>query len=233
MLGTIHSEAVRLGETINRYLDLTRLESGAQPLHLTRVPCRQLIDGCVRNLSLLAAERRIDLASRVDPTLPDLLVDAPLLTQAVSNLLSNAIKYSPPGTEVVIAAELNRRRLWRSECGIRGSGFPRKRARKSLKSSTAWGATPPRASSAPGWGLPLVKEIVERHGGRMSVESGPGAGSTFTIHLPLQPRAFPRSSLTHCPEIPARPLLSSATLPLILLPISRCHLHRPGAKPHQ
>ena len=189
MLGTIHSEAARLGETINRYLDLTRLESGAQPLHLTRVPCRQLIDGCVRNLSLLAAERCIGLASRVNPTLPDLLVDAPLLTQAVGNLLSNAIKYSPPGTEVVIAAEL-------SDAGVairvrdQGLGIPEEAREKifekfyRLRRDTASGVV------GTGLGLPLVKEIVERHGGRMSVESGPGAGSTFTIHLPLQPQAF-------------------------------------------
>ncbi|MGH9940014.1 MAG: CHASE2 domain-containing protein, partial [Blastocatellia bacterium] len=107
MLRTIHSEAVRLGEMINRYLDITRLESGAQPLHLAPVSCQQLVAGCVRNLTLLAAERRISLVSRVNPAAPALRADAQLLTQAVNNLLSNAIKYSPPDTEVIIAAEPN------------------------------------------------------------------------------------------------------------------------------
>src|SRR5262249_24046552 len=107
MLRTIHSEAVRLGEMINRYLDLTRLESGAQSLHLTPVSCHQLIAGCVRNLALLAAERGINLKAQINPTAPTLRADEQLLTQAVNNLLSNAIKYSPPGAEVVIAAELN------------------------------------------------------------------------------------------------------------------------------
>src|SRR5215510_1011301 len=83
MLRTIHSDAVRLGEMINRYLDLTRLESGAQPLHLSPVFCQQLISCCVRNMTLLAAERGISLKSQVNPAAPALRADAQLLTQAV------------------------------------------------------------------------------------------------------------------------------------------------------
>jgi signal transduction histidine kinase len=184
MLRTIHSEAVRLGEMINRYLDLTRLESGAQPLRLTQVSLEPLIAGCVRNLSLFAAERRVGLSARINPSLPSLRVDEQLLTQAVNNLLGNAIKYSPPETEVVIAAELNHANLMIS-VRDQGFGIPEEARERIFEKFYRLGRDAASEVVGAGLGLPLVKEIVERHGGRVTVESAPAAGSTFTIHLPL------------------------------------------------
>ncbi len=105
MLDLIHSESVRLGETINRYLDLTRLESGAQSLQLESVNVAQLIETCLRNVTVMAAERGISLTSECSPDVPALRGDLQLLTQALSNLLSNAVKYSPPDTTVLVRAE--------------------------------------------------------------------------------------------------------------------------------
>jgi signal transduction histidine kinase len=184
MLSTIHAEAVRLGETINRYLDLTRLESGTQPLRLSQISCQQLIADCIRNLSVFAAERRIALSAQLEPALPPLYADVQLLTQAVSNLLSNAIKYSPPETEVVVAAEANPSNLIIS-VRDQGYGIPAEARERifekfyRLQRDTASGVV------GTGLGLPLVKEIVEQHGGRITFESNSTIGTTFTIHLPL------------------------------------------------
>ena len=188
MLRTIHSEAVRLGEMINRYLDLTRLESGAQPLHLAPVSCQRLIADCVRNLTLLAAERRISLISRVSPAALALRADSQLLTQAVNNLLSNAIKYSPPDTEVVIAAELNHDDVLIS-VHDQGFGIPEEARERIFEKFYRLERDADSSVVGAGLGLPLVREIVERHGGRITFESG-ATGSTFTIHLPLQPQAL-------------------------------------------
>jgi signal transduction histidine kinase len=188
MLRTIHSDAVRLGEMINRYLDLTRLESGAQPLHLARVSCHHLIASCVRNLTLPAAERRINLRSLVDPNAPVLRADEQLLTQAVNNLLSNAIKYSPTETQVVVAAEFNHRDVLIS---VRDQGFgvPEEARERIFEKFYRLERDADSGVVGAGLGLPLVKEIVERHGGRITFESD-ASGSTFTIHLPLQPQAL-------------------------------------------
>jgi signal transduction histidine kinase len=189
MLRIIHSDAVRLGEMINRYLDITRLESGSQPLRLTRVSFPQLIAGCVRNLSVFAAERGIRVDSRVGSLTPAVQADAQLLTQAVNNLLSNAIKYSPPDTEVVVTAA-----PYQGGVVIRvqdqGFGVPQEARERIFEKFFRLERDASSGVVGAGLGLPLVKEIVERHGGWISVENAPMRGSTFAIHLPVRDRAL-------------------------------------------
>jgi signal transduction histidine kinase len=185
MLTTIHAEAVRLGETINRYLDLTRLESGAQPLQLAELAVAQLVGDCVRNLAVFAAERRIRLTTQLAPELPPLHADAQLLTQALSNLLSNAIKYSPPDTEVVISAACQPGSLTLS-VRDHGYGIPAEARERIFEKFFRLQRDTASDVVGTGLGLPLVKEIVEQHGGRLSLTSRAGSGSTFTLHLPLR-----------------------------------------------
>lgn len=185
MLGVINAEAVRLGETINRYLDLTRLESGAQRLRLSPVNCQELVADCIRNLSVFAAERQVLLNSQLDRELPLLQADEQLLMQAVSNLLSNAIKYSPPNTEVVVTSRLSQNQI---VITVRDQGFgipPEAQERIFDKFYRLERDTSSNIVGT-GLGLPLVKEIVEQHGGQISVESEPNSGSSFSIYLPFQ-----------------------------------------------
>lgn len=185
MLGVINAESVRLAETINRYLDLTRLESGAQPLRLSPVDCQELIADCFRQLSVFAAERKVRLHSEVESDLPLLQADEQLLTQAVSNLLSNAIKYSPPETDVTVTAGLSQNNF---VIAVRDHGFGIQPEAQEKIFEKFFRLERDTSSNivGTGLGLPLVKEIVERHGGRITVESIPGLGSTFSIYLPFQ-----------------------------------------------
>lgn len=186
MFSTIHSEAVRLGEIINRYLDLTRLESGAQKLAISPVQLNRTIASCLRAVAPLAAEKQIKITQQATAPIPAVEADEQLLTQAINNLLSNAIKYSPERSEVSIAAENGG-----GEVSVvvldQGYGIPeadRERIFEKfyrLKRDTGAGIV------GSGLGLPLVREIVERHGGHITVASAEGKGSTFTLHLPLRP----------------------------------------------
>ncbi len=183
MLGVINAEAVRLSETINRYLDLTRLESGAQRLRLAPLDCKGLIADCIRKLAVFAAERGVRLRSQIEPDLPALQADAQLLAQAISNLLSNAIKYSPSNTEVVVTAERRQNQL---AISVRDQGFgiPPEAQERIFEKFFRLERDASSNVVGTGLGLSLVKEIVEQHGGQITVESAPGAGSTFTILLP-------------------------------------------------
>ncbi|HEY0322955.1 MAG TPA: CHASE2 domain-containing protein [Pyrinomonadaceae bacterium] len=185
IIETIYSESVRLSNLINRYLDVTRIESGAQPLARQPINVNNLITECVRVVSSLTAEKRIQIKLRMEESPPTLFGDPQLLAQAVNNLLINAIKYSPTDSEIDIGSAREDLRVC---IYIRdhGYGIPVEfqgrvfekffRLERDVKSETV----------GTGLGLALVKEIVERHNGQVTLESEPDQGSTFTIHLPLQ-----------------------------------------------
>ncbi len=182
MLDMIHSESVRLGETINRYLDLTRLESGAQSLQLESVNVAQLIETCLRNLTVMAAERGISLVSECPSDMPVLRGDLQLLTQALSNLLSNAVKYSPPATTVRVRAEADAQSV-RLHVRDEGFGIPPAAQARVFEKFYRLERDAHSTIVGTGLGLALVKEIVERHGGRVTFANNFDAGTTFTMTL--------------------------------------------------
>lgn len=191
MLTTIHAEAVRLSETINRYLDIASLESGAQALRITTFDVEELIAGCVRLHAPVAAERGIKIIQELSPSIPPLAADAQLLAQAVNNLLSNAVKYSAADSEmsvdVSVKAESDGLRVC-IEVRDQGAGIPPEERERIFEKFYRLERDAASGVVGTGLGLPLVKEIVEKHGGRVQVESAPGLGSTFTIQLPVLER---------------------------------------------
>jgi signal transduction histidine kinase/CHASE2 domain-containing sensor protein len=185
MLETIHSEAVRMSELINSYLDVTRIESGSQPLTRRPVPIAQLITECVRLIGKLAADKQITINLQLEEPSPTLLCDAQLLTQAVNNLLSNAIKYSPADSEVLIGSVRDEARV-RIYVRDHGYGIPKEFQERVFEKFYRLERDSKSDVVGTGLGLSLVKEIIERHGGQIMLESELNQGSTFTIHLPLQ-----------------------------------------------
>jgi signal transduction histidine kinase len=170
---------------MNRYLDVTRIESGAHLLARRPVAANHLVTECVRMLNGLAAEKRIEIKLSLDETEPVLFGDAQLLTQAVNNLLSNAIKYSPAGSQVEIgtAKETERVRLYVRDHGY---GIAKEYQARVFEKFYRLERDAKSEVVGTGLGLPLVKEIIERHGGEVTLESEPDRGSTFIIRLPLQ-----------------------------------------------
>lgn len=191
MLRTIRSEALRLSETINRYLDIARLESGAQALQFAPVALESLLADCVRALAPLAAEKLIAIKQRVPLSLPPARADAQLLTQAVTNLLSNAIKYSPAGSRVTVEATSEGDSL-RLAIRDEGPGLPPGERDRIFEKFYRLERDEASSVVGTGLGLPLAKEIVEQHGGAITVESALGTGSTFIINLPLDAKGEKR-----------------------------------------
>ncbi|MBV9959530.1 MAG: CHASE2 domain-containing protein, partial [Acidobacteria bacterium] len=184
ILGMIYSEAVRMNDLIKRYLDVTRIESGGHALTRKPVIINQLLAECARALGHLATEKRIALRLCLEEPSRTVFGDAQMLTQAISNLLSNAIKYSPHASQIELGTKSEGAQLSlyvRDE----GYGIPPEARERVFEKFYRLERDAQSETVGTGLGLPLVKEIVERHGGHITLDSNNGHGSVFTIHLPL------------------------------------------------
>jgi PAS domain S-box-containing protein len=187
MHAAINEEAKRLARMIDEYLNITRLEAGARPLRKMPLRVEAIVERVVLLLNPIGAARGIPINCEFEEGLPVIKADPDLLAQAVTNVLGNAIKYSPSTKDVRVTARTDGNDVL-IEVSDRGYGI----AREDVKRIFDKFYRVPRAESAeePGTGLGLtfVREIMESHGGQVTVQSELGRGSTFTLRLPIEPK---------------------------------------------
>ena len=185
-LGIIHKETERLNELINNFLDLQRIKAGQAVYHFRPVPVVPLLAEAAALFATARQKRRIT----VHPSdgLPPVTGDEGRLHQVLNNLLSNAVKYSPSDGEITLGAKRDGDTvvLWVKDQGI---GISSEQLDKIFDKFYRVDSTDRRATGGTGLGLPLVREIVHAHGGRVWVESTPGKGSTFYVSLPVAKEA--------------------------------------------
>jgi signal transduction histidine kinase len=120
----------------------------------------------------------------LDPSLPRIAADHDRLIQVVSNLLSNAVKYSPTGGDIVVTTS-------RSDDGVHlavrdhGMGIPQESLQRIWEEFSRVESRETKGIQGTGLGLPIVRQIVKMHGGRVWAESEIGRGSVFHVILPL------------------------------------------------
>jgi two-component system phosphate regulon sensor histidine kinase PhoR len=183
-LRIVARQADRLNAIIEDLLSLSRVEKDAEAAEIAlsmadlRPVLESALDDCKSKASLRGIRLAFDCAAEVVAR-----INPPLLEQAVMNLLDNAVKYSEPGGDVHLlvqaaAGEVSIR-VRDHGCGIAPEHLPRlfERFYRVDKARS-------RKQGGTGLGLAIVKHIVLAHRGRVTVESEPGAGSTFCIHLP-------------------------------------------------
>jgi signal transduction histidine kinase len=184
MSAAINEATQRMARMIDDYLDLTRLESGAREPRLAFHRAESLIEQNLLLLDPVAARRGVTLVRRIATDLPPILVDEDLLARALTNLVANAIKYSPSDTEVMISARAVEETLFVSVAD-QGYGIPPEYQTSIFEKFFRVPRMEDAETPGTGLGLALVREIAELHGGRVTVESETGAGSIFTLRLPL------------------------------------------------
>ncbi len=186
-LDVLHRQSTRMQRIIEDLLLLARLErnSDEQRFEIRRHPLAPVLQAAAAACRSIAEQRRIDLDVRVPEDL-NAPINSGLLEQAVVNLIENALNYSPPETVVTIEA---RRQAGLIEIMVRdqGIGIPRMHQSRIFERFYRVDKARSRDAGGTGLGLAIVKHIVLAHGGRVSVESTPGKGSTFTIILPEFP----------------------------------------------
>jgi signal transduction histidine kinase len=187
----IETESRRLTQLINNILDFSKIESGAKTYHFERLAVEEVVAETLKTCEVRLRQVGFALVYHPAPRpLPQALVDADALAQALMNLLDNAVKYSAdaePKEVVVRMAE----RGGRVEISVtdHGVGIAPSEQRKIFEKFYRVSTGLVHDVKGSGLGLALVKHIVEAHGGAVSVESDTGRGSTFVISLPAAERA--------------------------------------------
>jgi len=172
----------QMTKLIDDLLDLGRIEAG---VGLSRETCRlsDMVAEIVDSATPHAVNKGLSLTMDVAPDLPAFSGDPTLLRQAVMNLVDNAIKYTPAGGQVKVRLwlEPDLFRLAVSDTGLGISPADQARLFQKFFRVRQRGSSQTKGS---GLGLAIVKSIVERHGGRVWVESRLGKSSTFHLDLP-------------------------------------------------
>ena len=179
----MQTEAKRLSDLVQEIIDLSRLQND-DPLKNAKVlNLADLISEAIDGSRMAAEARHISLTFTQLGDF-EVLGDRRQIEMAVSNLVENAINYSPDGTRVAIAL---RKQDALAEISIsdQGLGIPEKDIERIFERFYRVDPARSRATGGTGLGLSIVKHVVNNHGGDISVWSVEGAGSTFTIRLPL------------------------------------------------
>lgn len=200
-LETIAVECDRQIDLVLNLLDLSRIEAGAFELSVGRVDTGEVLLTCLKSQIRAAEFRRHQLGLTTAAELPAIRADQKALRRVVSNLIENAIKYTPDGGHITLAA---RRAGDEVEISVtdNGRGIPAKdfpvlfdkfhRGRPApVAADGALADALPELEEVPGIGLGLylARNVIEKMGGRISVESEVGRGSAFTLHLPVWDKA--------------------------------------------
>jgi len=179
----INDEVKRLARMIGDYLDIARLEMGKTPLRHVPLRIESVLERSLLLFEPLAQEKSIRLLRCFDHNLPPMLGDADLLARVFGNLVSNALKYSPAGTEVKAAVNAADGQI-RVSVEDRGYGIPEEDMERIFQKFYRIPRLQDADVPGTGLGLTFVREIVELHGGTVTVHSTPGEGSVFTVCLP-------------------------------------------------
>jgi signal transduction histidine kinase/DNA-binding response OmpR family regulator len=183
-LEQIYKSGKHLLDLINDILDLAKVEAGQMDLRRLAFSLRGVVRSAIDTVQPLAAAKKLSLI--VEQTADTaLFADQGKVSQMLLNLLSNAIKFTPEGGRITVAvAELdNEVRLSVADTGI---GITAADQEKLFVEFQQVGERPSGEQQGTGLGLALTRRLAELHGGRVWVESEPGAGSRFYIALPLK-----------------------------------------------
>lgn len=204
MLRHIDDELLSMTHLVEELRELSQIESGRMAMTLRSSHIGAIVERAAKRVRPQAERRHLTLNVELEPELPPALVDGERIGQVLLNLLNNAVKFTPGGGSITISAyavaepvpdecprlarEMAYTELDRAivlSVADTGVGIPHSEVDRVFERFYKVDRARTRNSGGTGLGLAIAKHLVERHGGRIWVESVEGQGSTFTFLLPL------------------------------------------------
>lgn len=189
----IETESRRLTQLINNILDFSKIESGQKTYQFEEADIEQVVTDTLKTFEIMLEQNgfRIELEKQAR-NLPMVIIDSNAIAQAFINLLDNAVKYS--GEAKVIKVRLSHNDGFITiSVSDHGIGIAKEEIEKVFEKFYRVGNSLVHDVKGSGLGLSIVKHIVEAHDGSVTIESEPGSGTTFSIHLPCSDNQTSRS----------------------------------------
>ncbi|XWK87860.1 MAG: PAS domain S-box protein [Phormidium sp.] len=181
------NNSTRLVQLVNDILDLERLESGSVELVPEECDATDLMKQAVESVQTIASQASITI--KLEPISVKLWASPGAIVQVITNLLSNAIKFSPPGSVIWLRAELVNHEISNSEIRFsvqdQGRGIPSEKLESIFERFQQVDASDARQKGGTGLGLAISQTIVQKHKGKIWVNSALGEGSTFYFTIPV------------------------------------------------
>jgi signal transduction histidine kinase len=149
------------------------------------VNIKYIVDEVVKRNMIAANNKSIAMKSEVPDNLPEIEIDAQKIEEVIENLISNAIKFSNEGGKVRVLAKANSRELT-VEVSDNGLGLSEEDVNNAFQRGARLSARPTAGEHSSGFGLWIVKKMIEAHNGKVWVKSALGRGSTFAFSIPYQ-----------------------------------------------
>ena len=188
LINSIRSSSKLLLRLVDNILDASRIESGAIELDCRPTDLLALIHQNLVANRLLGLSKGIRINLIAEDCLPEVSIDPSRMSEVIDNLVTNAIKFSHPGGEIEIRVA-RRRAMTAISVRDQGPGIPAGQLHSLFRPFQRGSSRYYIEERGSGLGLAIARRIVNRHGGRIEVESRVGSGSMFTVLLPISRRS--------------------------------------------
>ena len=182
-LEVIVSESKRLTSLINDVLDISKMEAGRIEWRFARCNTNGIIEQALQATDGLFGTKPVEFVREIPESLPEIVADSDRIIQVMINLISNAVKFTDEGA-VTVKAEVENANLL-IHVADTGTGISEADQALVFEKYKQVGDVITDKPKGTGLGLPISRQIVEQHGGKIWVESTAGEGTTFSFSLPL------------------------------------------------
>ena len=183
---SIHDSGAHLLHLINEILDLSRIEAGRYELHEEAVRLADIAEDCQRLLRLRAQSKGLEIIEDYAGELPQIWVDPRAMRQICLNLISNALKFTPKGGRVTLSIAGTPAGGQALSVRDTGPGIPKDEIPKVMQPFGQGSLAYETAEGGTGLGLPIVKNLIELHGGTFELRSELRKGTQATVVIPKQ-----------------------------------------------